>query len=168
MLALIVARSINNVIGKAGAIPWNIAGEKEQFKKLTTGNVVVMGRKTYEEIGHPLPNRKTIVVSKSRTFEGENLKSAASVKDALSLAATWAENKNIYFAGGYEIYKEALPLVHLMYITEVKIIVEDGDVFFPDFNPDDFDFALEESGGEEIKYCRTKYTRKKKSYSALE
>ena len=164
MTALIVARSINNVIGKNGAIPWSIPGEQKQFRELTTGNVVVMGRKTYEEIGRPLPNRKTIVVSKSRSFEGENLKSAASVKEAITLASGWAKNQNIYFAGGYGIYKEALPLVDVMYITEVKITVEDGDVFFPDFNPDDFDFELEESGGEEIKYTRTKYTRK--NYSA--
>ena len=160
MTALIVARSINNVIGKNGAIPWNIPGEQKQFRELTSGNVVVMGRKTYEEIGRPLPNRKTIVVSKSRSFEGENLKSAASVKEAITLASGWAKNQNIYFAGGYGIYKEALPLVDVMYITEVKITVEDGDVFFPDFNPDDFDFLIEESGGDEIKYTRTKYIRK--------
>ena len=57
MLGLIVARSTNNVIGKNGRIPWKIEGEQQQFKELTTGNVVVMGRKTYEEIGHPLPDR---------------------------------------------------------------------------------------------------------------
>ena len=164
MTALIVARSINNVIGKDGRIPWSIPGEQKQFRELTTGNVLVMGRKTYEEIGRPLPNRKTIVVSKSRRFEGENLKTAASVKEAIELASSWAKNQNIYFAGGCEIYKEAIPLVDVMYITEVKITVEKGDVFFPDFNPDDFDFVLEESGGDEIKYTRTKYTRK--NYSA--
>lgn len=164
MTALIVARSINNVIGKDGRIPWSIPGEQKQFRELTTGNVLVMGRKTYEEIGRPLPNRKTIVVSKSRRFEGENLKTAASVKEAIELSSNWAKNQNIYFAGGYEIYKEAIPLVDVMYITEVKITVEKGDVFFPPFNPDDFDFVLEESGGDEIKYTRTKYTRK--NYSA--
>ncbi len=61
MVGLIVARSTNNVIGKNGQIPWKIKGEQRQFKELTTGNIVVMGRKSYEEIGHPLPNRKTIV-----------------------------------------------------------------------------------------------------------
>ena len=160
MTALIVARSINNVIGKDGRIPWSIPGEQKQFRELTTGNVVVMGRKSYEEIGRPLPNRKTSVVSKSRRFEGENLKTAASVKEAITLASDWAKNQNIYFAGGYEIYKEALPLVDVMYITEVKITIENGDVFFPAFNPDDFELEIEETGGEEIKYTRTTYTRK--------
>ena len=65
MIALIVARSRNNVIGRNGQIPWKIKGEQAQFKKLTTGNVVVMGRKSYEEIGHPLPNRMNIIVSLS-------------------------------------------------------------------------------------------------------
>ena len=70
MIGLIAARSKNNVIGKNGRIPWKIEGEQKQFKELTTGNVVIMGRKTYEEIGRPLPGRKTIVVSKSKKFEG--------------------------------------------------------------------------------------------------
>ena len=65
MIGLIVARSKNNVIGKNGKIPWKIKGEQKQFKELTTGNVVVMGRNSYDEIGHPLPNRETIVISKS-------------------------------------------------------------------------------------------------------
>ena len=69
MVGLIVARSKNNVIGKNGQIPWRIKGEQKQFKKLTTGNVVVMGRKSYEEIGHPLPNRKNIIVSRTKVFE---------------------------------------------------------------------------------------------------
>ena len=69
MIGLIVARSKNNVIGKDGRIPWKIEGEQKQFKELTTGNIVVMGRKSYEEIGHPLPNRKTIVVSKSKKLQ---------------------------------------------------------------------------------------------------
>ena len=63
MIGLIVARSKNNVIGKNGNIPWKIKGEQKQFRELTTGNVVIMGRKSYEEIGHPLPNRMNIVVS---------------------------------------------------------------------------------------------------------
>ena len=63
MIGLIVARSKNNVIGRNGEIPWKIKGEQKQFRELTTGNVVVMGRKSYEEIGHPLPNRKNIIVS---------------------------------------------------------------------------------------------------------
>ena len=164
MTALIVARSSNNVIGKNGCIPWNIPGEKNQFKELTTGNIVVMGRKTYEEIGHPLPNRKTIVISGTKKYEGENLFTAASLKDALALAAEdpALSSLDLFISGGYGVYKEALPYVDVMYITEIQTEVEDGDVFFPDFNPDDFEVTTGETGGSEIKYTRKIYTRKNK------
>ncbi len=159
MTGLIVARSINNVIGKNGMIPWQIEGEKKQFKELTTGNVVVMGRKTYEEIGHPLPNRKTIVISKTKSFEEDGLTTVSSLKEALELAA----GQKVFIAGGYGVYKEALPFVDVMYITEVQMVVEDGDVFFPDFDADDFEKTVGETSGDEIKYTRVIYTRKKQA-----
>ena len=130
MIALIVARSKNNVIGKNGQIPWKIKGEQKQFKELTTGNTVVMGRKTYEEIGRPLPNRKNIVVSSTKRFEDENLKTAHSLQEAIEKA----ETPDIYIAGGCGLFQEAIPLVDRMYITEVDLTVEDGDVFFPEFD----------------------------------
>lgn len=157
MIGLIVARSKNNVIGKNGQIPWRIKGEQKQFKELTTGNVVVMGRKSYEEIGHPLPNRKTIVVSRTKQYEGENLATAGSVKEAIEMAG----DQNVYISGGYGLYKEAIPFVDVMYITEVQTVVEDGDVFFPEFDENDFEKEEGETGGEEIKFIRTTYTRKK-------
>jgi len=156
MVGLIVARSTNNVIGKNGQIPWKIKGEQKQFKELTTGNVVVMGRKSYEEIGHPLPNRKTIVVSNSKRFEGENLATAGSVKEAIDMAV----DQDVYIAGGYGLYKDALPLVDRMYITEIHTYVEDGDVFFPEFDENDFVITQGETLGEEITYTRTVYIRK--------
>lgn len=85
MIGLIVARSKNNVIGKNGEIPWNIKGEQKQFKELTTGNVVIMGRKSFEEIGKPLPNRKNIIVSRNEKFSGENLITVSSLQEALEL-----------------------------------------------------------------------------------
>ena len=110
MIGLIVARSKNNVIGKNGNIPWKIKGEQKQFRELTTGNVVIMGRKSYEEIGHPLPNRMNIVVSTTTEYQGDNLVSVKSLEDALLLAK--GRDK--------------------MYITEVDLNIEDGDTFFPD------------------------------------
>ena len=95
MIGLIVARSTNNVIGKKGCIPWNIDGELSQFKELTMGNAVVMGRRTYEEIGHPLPGRKVIVVSGSAKYEGNNICTVRSVEEAIEAAA----GANVYFAG---------------------------------------------------------------------
>lgn len=156
MVGLIVARSKNNVIGKGGEIPWKIKGEQKQFKELTTGNVVVMGRKSYEEIGHPLPNRETIVVSKSKRYEDDGVRSASSVKEALELI----KGKDAFIAGGYGLYKEVIPYVDVMYITEIDIEIDDGDVFFPEFDINDFDVSICETSGDIIQYTRTIYQRK--------
>lgn len=157
MIGLIVARSKNNVIGKNGEIPWRIKGEQKQFRELTTGNVVIMGRKSYEEIGHPLPNRKNIVVSKTKNFVGENLVTVGTLREAIDISV----GEEVYIAGGYGLFKEALPMVDKMYITEIDTIIENGDVFFPEFNSEEFDIVTGETGGEDIKYTRTIYTRKK-------
>ena len=157
MIGLIVARSKNNVIGKNGEIPWRIKGEQKQFRELTTGNVVIMGRKSYEEIGHPLPKRKNIIVSKSKNFTGENLVTVGSLQEALDIS----KGENVYISGGYGLFKEALPLVDKMYITEVDITVDNGDVFFPEFDSNEFDMVIGEREGNDIKYKRTIYTRKK-------
>ena len=157
MIGLIVARSKNNVIGKNGEIPWKIKGEQKQFRELTTGNVVIMGRKSYEEIGHPLPNRKNIIVSNSKNFIGENLVTVGSLQEALDIA----NGEKVYIAGGYGLFKEAIPLVDRMYITEVDITIDNGDVFFPEFDSSEFDITIGETGGNDIIYTRTIYTRRK-------
>lgn len=163
MVGLIVARSKNNVIGKGGKIPWKIIGEQKQFKELTTGNIVVMGRKTFEEIGHPLPNRETIVVSRNKSFKEKGVRTAGSLKEAFELA----KGKNIFIAGGYRLYKDAIPYVDVMYITEIDLEIEDGDVFFPKFNREDFDVMTVETAGEEIPYTRYVYTRKNTNSQAV-
>ncbi len=157
MIGLIVARSKNNVIGKNGRIPWNIDGEQSQFRELTTGNVVVMGRRTYEEIGHPLPDRMNIVVSNTANYRGENLITVKSLQEAIAYGA----DQTIFIAGGYGLFKEAMPLIDKMYITEVDIQIQDGDVFFPDFNADDFEITVRESVQKDIPYTRMEYSRKR-------
>ena len=138
MIGLIVAYTKNRVIGNKGMIPWRIKGEQKQFKELTTGNVVVMGRKSYEEIGHPLPNRLNIIVSRTEKYEGENLLSAPSVQEAIALAQdkealsragfTPKGEPDVYISGGYGLYKEAVAVVDKMYITEVDTVVEETDI----------------------------------------
>ena len=156
MIGLIVARSKNNVIGKNGKIPWKIQGEQKQFRELTVGNVVVMGRKSYEEIGHPLLNRKTIIVSRTKKFMDENLITVSSLQEAIAFSG----DTNIYIAGGYGLFKETIPLVDKMYITEVDTIIDNGDVFFPEFDVNEFNVAIDETCGNDIKFTRTIYTRK--------
>ncbi|MBO7275815.1 MAG: dihydrofolate reductase [Clostridia bacterium] len=157
MLALIVARSKNNVIGKDGRIPWFIKGELKQFKELTSGHVVIMGRRSYEEIGRPLPNRKNIVVSNTTSFSGENLVTVGSLKEAIEIS----HGEDIFIGGGYRLFEEVLPIVDVMYITEIDTVVENGDVFFPEFDPSLFDMTVGETAGDDIKYTRTVYRRKK-------
>ena len=154
MIALIVARSKNNAIGKQGKIPWDIKGEQKQFKELTTGNTVIMGRKTYEEIGKPLPNRFNIVVSRTKKFEGERLITVSNLNEAIAMSTG-----NIYIAGGYNLFKEAINLVDIMYITEINQEVENADVFFPEFDEEDFDKEITEENDE---YSRLVYTRKRR------
>ncbi|MCH5162948.1 MAG: dihydrofolate reductase [Clostridiales bacterium] len=156
MIGLIVARSKNNVIGKGGRLPWKIDGEQEQFKDLTTGNAVVFGRKTYEEIGHPLPDRMNIVVSTSSVYCGKNLTTVRSLREAINAA----KGADVFICGGYMLYKEAIPLVDKMYITEIDLEIKDGDVFFPEFDKNDFLLAVGETAGGDVKYTRTVYTRK--------
>ena len=131
MIALIVAFAKNQVIGNKGCIPWKIKGEQRRFKELTTGNVVIMGRRSYEEIGRPLPNRTTIVVSNTKNFDGENCLTAKSLPEAIRLAG----DRDIYISGGAKLYEEALPLVEKMYITEIDSEIE-GDTYFPPFEKD--------------------------------
>ena len=156
MIALIVAFSKNRVIGNKGMIPWKIKGEQKRFKELTTGNVVIMGRRSYEEIGKPLPNRTTIVVSNTKKFESMNCTTATSLNEALKMA----EGKNVYISGGAGLYKESIDLVDKMYITLIDKEIE-GDTFFPLFDEDDFDIQVNEQFEGEISYSYMTYTRKK-------
>lgn len=155
MIGLIVAYAKNRVIGNEGCIPWRIKGEQRRFRELTTGNVVVMGRRSYEEIGRPLPNRMTYVVSKTKNFDEEGVKTVSSIEEAISLAG----DKNVYISGGARIYEEAMPYVEKMYITEVDLEPV-GDTFFPDFNEDDFIKVVDEEIDGEIPYKYVTYTRK--------
>ncbi|MHB8127944.1 MAG: dihydrofolate reductase [Mobilitalea sp.] len=155
MIALIVAMSKNHVIGNNGEIPWKIKGEQRRFKELTTGNTVIMGKRSFEEIGRPLPNRKTILVSNTIKYEDDNCTTAGSLEEALKLAG----NADVYIAGGEMLYKEALPLVDKMYITLVDLMVE-GDTFFPQFNEEDFKITSEESFEGEIPFRYLVYERR--------
>ncbi len=141
MIALIVAYSKKTrVIGANGKIPWQIPGEKTRFKNLTTQNVVIMGRKTFEEIKNPLPNRINIVLSKTKFFSAENLFTVKTFDEAVSLAKSF--KKDIFFAGGEQIYKKALPLCEKLFITEIFAEFS-GDSFFPEVKKEDYKISLE-------------------------
>lgn len=155
MIALIVAYANNNVIGNKGYIPWKIKGEQKRFRELTTGNVVIMGRRSYEEIGRPLPNRTTIVVSNTKNYNGENCFTAKSLDEAIKMAG----DRDIFISGGARLYEEALPIVEKMYITEINCDIE-GDTYFPAFDKEQFVKEIDEVVDGEIPYTYVTYTKK--------
>lgn len=122
----IVAMAKNGVIGKGGKIPWHLSEDLKRFKEITTGNVVIMGRKTYESIGKPLSYRANIVISRNYTTAQAHVFS--SIEEAIEQASTWS--KKIFIIGGAEIYKLAMPYCSKILLTEINAEI-DGDTFFP-------------------------------------
>ena len=156
MISIIVAVAKGGAIGKEGKMPWKIPGEQRQFKDLTTGHVVIMGRTSYEEIGHPLPERTNIVVSKTKVFSGENLYTVKSLQEAIERAG----QEEIFIAGGAELFQEALPLANKIYMTYVDMEVPDADRFFPIFHEEEYKREEIEKVGGETSYLRVLYTKK--------
>jgi len=126
----IAAMSLNRVIGAGNRIPWHLPEEFRWFKKTTVGQVIVMGRKTFESIGKPLPNRTTIVLTRSAIpIPGVEI---ASELDQIDPANPAFEGRDVFICGGAQIYQMALPRCSDLYLTQVKRTV-DGDTFFPAF-----------------------------------
>lgn len=155
MIAMIAAYAKNRVIGNKGRIPWDIPGEQSRFRELTLGNVVIMGRRTYEEIGHPLPGRYTIVISRTKRFEAENCTTMRSLKEALEAAG----ERDIFISGGERLYREAVETADVLYITEVNAEPE-GDTYFPEFPEEVFEKKIEKIVKGNIGYTYITYTRK--------
>src|SRR5882762_7410123 len=128
--------SLNRVIGAGNKIPWHLPEDFKWFKQLTTGNIIVMGRKTFESIGRPLPNRETVVLSRSQfSFPGVRTISDLSELDLNN------DSREVFICGGAQIYQQTLPLCSDLYLTLVKREVA-GDAFFPPFE-DQFTLAEE-------------------------
>lgn len=129
MINIIVATSKNNKIGINNSLPWHIPEDLKYFKEKTKGHTIVMGRKTYESIGRPLPNRQNIVLTRDRNFKAEGVKVIHSFEEALITSVTQQE---CYIIGGGEIYDLFLPFANRLYITMVDKII-DGDTSFPEY-----------------------------------
>ncbi|MGX2973914.1 type 3 dihydrofolate reductase [Ursidibacter arcticus] len=127
-ISLIVARTLNKVIGKDNAMPWHLPADLTWFRKNTVGKPVIMGRKTYESIGRLLPKRPNIILSRSN-FRVDGAYSATSLEQALELAKSFASEQEIMIIGGGELFKQAMPLANKLYLTEIQADI-DGDTFF--------------------------------------
>ena len=155
MIALIVAYDRNRLISNNGQMPWYIEGELDRFKELTIGNVVIMGRKTYECIKKPLAKRFNIVVSRSNNYEADNCITLRSLDDALE----YAKGKDIYIIGGASLYQEVLDIVDVMYITEIDASFT-GDVYFPEFDESKYIKIIDKKVDGLIPYTYLTYTKK--------
>lgn len=128
-LSLIVAVAENGIIGHKNQLIWHLPNDLKQFRRLTTGHCIIMGRKTFESIGKPLPNRTSIIISRNPDFHVEGCITVHSLENAIKKALE-LENEETFVIGGAEIYRLSLPKVDKIYLTEVHHIFE-GDTFFP-------------------------------------
>ncbi|MFH1021337.1 MAG: dihydrofolate reductase [Pseudomonadota bacterium] len=133
-IILIAAMAKNRVIGRDNTIPWHIPGEQQRFKGITMGHTLIMGRKTFESIGRPLPGRKTVVISRNPEYRAAGCLVAQSLAAAIALCP---ETETIFIAGGGKIYREAWPLAETIYLSVLDREVE-GDILFPEFDPRQF------------------------------
>lgn len=139
-VSAIVAAAENNAIGKDNQLLWHLPNDLRFFKRTTSGHPIIMGRKTFESVGKPLPNRRNIVVTRQPDYAVEGGDVVHSIQAALALCA---ENAEVFIVGGAEIYKQALAILGRIYITRVHTEVA-GDTFFPDIDEQDWVLVSEE------------------------
>ena len=140
-ITLVAAIASNNVIGKENSLPWNIPEDLKRFKQMTSGHTILMGRKTFDSIGRPLPNRQNIVMTKDENFEKEGIKVINDFDEALELIKE--SNEDIFVIGGSKIYELFEPVANSLAITRILKDFE-GDAFFPDINWDLWQIEKEE------------------------
>jgi dihydrofolate reductase len=136
ILSMIVATADNNIIGKDNDMPWHLPADLAYFKKVTLGKPIIMGRKTFESIGRPLPGRRNIVISRDESYQAEGIDSVTSVEQALALVDGSDGNdgaEEIMVIGGGAIYAHCLPKADRLYITHIKAAI-DGDTQFPNYD----------------------------------
>jgi Dihydrofolate reductase len=132
-LSIIVAASENMVIGKNGQLPWHLPADLAYFKEKTMGHPIIMGRRTFQSIGKPLPGRINIVLSTDRTFFHSELKICHSYFSVLEYCRQM-NFSNVFIIGGEHVYRSFLPIADMLYITRVHTLIDDGTAHFP--NPD--------------------------------
>lgn len=132
---IIAAVAKNGVIGKNNQLPWHLPDDLKHFKQLTEGHMVIMGRKTFESIGKPLPKRLNIVITRQKNYQKPGVVTAANLTDALTQAPDY---QKIFIIGGASLYQMALPLAERFYLTEVLADVA-GDAYFPEWQREDWE-----------------------------
>ncbi|OCG22222.1 dihydrofolate reductase [Gilliamella sp. wkB108] len=143
MLSIIVAMAHNRVIGLDNQMPWHLPADLAWFKKNTLNKPVIMGRKTFESIGRPLPNRHNIIISRHADREVKpNISWVKSIDEALQLANT-LQSSETFIIGGGNIYNQVLPIVNRLYLTHIDADLH-GDTYFPDYSPEQWQVIYQE------------------------
>lgn len=141
-VSAIVACAHQQVIGYQSRLPWHLPADLQHFKQLTVGQIVIMGRKTYDSIGRPLPNRLNIIISRDVNFSANNCLVFSSIAAALAFAGE--QLKEIFIIGGAEIYQQSLPLIHRIYLTRIDYECP-GDAYFPELKPTEWQILNKEN-----------------------
>lgn len=131
MISIIVAVAQNGVIGGGNQLLWHISEDLQRFKRITSGHPVIMGRKTFESLGRPLPNRHNVIITRQKDYQPEGVTVVGSLEEAIAL---FPAEEEVFITGGGEIYRQALPLTDKVYLTVVCRDYE-GDTHFPELDP---------------------------------
>lgn len=145
-ISFIVAMDIQQAIGLGNALPWRLPADLAYFKKTTMDHTILMGRKTYESIGKPLPNRTNVILTQNKEFEAEGCIIVHSVEEAIEMA----KNQEVFVIGGAEVFELFMPVVERLYITLIEHEFE-ADTFFPEFDVEDWVLNSSEEGIKDAK-----------------
>lgn len=147
MICIIAAIGKKNELGKENKLLWDLPEDLKHFKDKTRGSAIIMGRKTFDSIGRPLPARRNIVISRDKTLGIPGAEIASSLEEAIEMAkeSDESENKEIFIIGGGGVYAQALPIADKLYLTHVDTDFPDADTFFPEVNCDEWEMIETES-----------------------
>ena len=144
-VSIIVAVDNNNAIGRAGDLLYHISADLRNFRRLTTGNIVVMGRRTFESLPKgALPDRVNMVITRNKAYQAKNVELCVSLEGALVAARTKFPERETFIIGGGEIYRQAFPIADKLYLTCVDAATDGADTFFPEIDPKEW--QTEEAG----------------------
>ena len=143
IISQIVAVSDNGVIGKEGKLPWKLSSDLKRFKYYTTGKAIIMGRKTFDSIGHILPDRINIILSRQEDYQPEQTLVFKGISDALNFVAN-NDIEEVFIIGGADIYEQTLDITDRIYLTKVHTEIEDGAAFYPEVEMSEWDVIDEE------------------------
>jgi len=143
VISCIVGTAHHNVIGKNNDIPWHLSADLQYFKKTTLNHHILMGRSNYQSIGRPLPRRTNVIITRDQNFKAPNCQVVHSIEEGISLAEKNGETE-LFIIGGGEIYNQTIRICQKLYLTEIDLEVENGDVFFPEIDYKEWKLISEE------------------------